>query len=283
MKIYLINLERSVDRRSHMIKELEKLIPNVSINRALCVDIKNANWTMPDNIRPGRWSSDRWALSPSDVEIFRSHMDCWKKISKSGQMGIILEDDLLFSNDFGQVIKILENENLTGIVRLDGVNLPLIINKPTKITENITISKIDSIAASAAAYSLDPITATNLLLKAKVVRTVDDYLFDPATVSKGAKGHGLPIYQIEPIITVQAQFGIYSDKSHKIPEFLKLTKRVDVKSRKSRSLSEPILYRFKKEIIRIIYRYRLKSLKKDNINNGGACRVPRLSKDLSWK
>ena len=92
-------------------------------------------------------------------------------------MGIILEDDLLFSNDFGQVIKILENENLTGIVRLDGVNLPLIINKPTKITENITISKIDSIAASAAAYSLDPITATNLLLKAKVVRTVDDYLF----------------------------------------------------------------------------------------------------------
>ena len=266
-----------------MVNELKKLLPSVSINRALCEDIKNADWEMPNNIRPGRWNSDRWALGPSDVEIFRSHMDCWEKISKSGQMGIILEDDLLFSNDFGKVIEILNNEKLTGIVRLDGVNLPLLINKPTKIIENVTISKIDSIAASAAAYSLDPTTAKNLLLKAKVERTVDDYLFDPATLYRGAKGHGLPIYQIEPIVTVQAQFGIYSDKSHKIPEFLKLTKRVDVKSRKSRSLSGPFLYRFRKEIIRIIYRYRLKRLKKTIGDDGGACRVPRLSKDISWK
>lgn len=266
-----------------MIKELTKLIPSVSIDRALCVDIKNANWTMPNDINPGHWSSDRWALSPSDIEIFRSHMDCWEKISKSGEIGIILEDDLLFSNNFGQVIEILKNENLTGIIRLDGVNLPLLIKKHTKIIKNITISKIDSIAASSAAYSVDPITATNLIIKAKVDRTVDDYLFDPATITKGAKGHGLQIYQIEPIIAVQAQFGIYSDKSKKIPEFLKLTKRVDVNSRKSRSLTGPLLYRFRKEIIRIIYRYQLKRLKIAIIDNGGAWRVPSLSKDLYWK
>ena len=84
MKIYLINLERSIDRRSHMLSELAKFLPEIPIERALCRDIKNTDWSMPEDIQPGHWKNDRWALGPSDIEIFRSHIDCWKKISESG-------------------------------------------------------------------------------------------------------------------------------------------------------------------------------------------------------
>ena len=283
MKIYLINLERSIDRRSHMFSQLAKFLPEIPIERALCKDIKNTDWSMPEGIQPGYWKSDRWALAPSDIEIFRSHIDCWKKISESGQIGIVLEDDLIFSENFQDFIEILKVENLDGIIRLDGVNLPLLIDKYIKTNNKFSISKVNSIVASAAAYALDPVTAEKLVANVKVERTVDDYLFDPTPKDRGAKGHGLPIYQLEPIIVVQAQFGTYSDVSRKAPAFLEVTKRVDVKHRKLRSLQGPMLYRFKKEIIRIIYKYRLKKRKKNILANMGEWSKPLLSKDLTWK
>lgn len=282
MKIYLINLERSVDRRNHMFSELSKLAPGITINRAACRDIKDANWSIPKDIQKGRWSSDRWALSPSDIEIFKSHIDCWKKISLSGEIGIVLEDDLIFSKSFTKIIESLKTKNLNGIIRLDGVNLPLLMSKPVTISNEFSISKVNSIAASAAAYAVDSNTAEKLISNIRVERTLDDYLFDPKPSDRGARGHLLPIYQIEPITLVQAQFGNYSDKSSKIPDFLKITKRVDVKRRRSKSLRGPILYRFKKQILRMVYKNRLKKYKKDITNKGGEWKVPTLSNDLTW-
>ena len=282
MKIYLINLERSVDRRNYMLSELSKLAPNITINRAACRDIKDTNWSMPKDIQDGRWSSDRWALSPSDIEIFKSHIDCWKKISLSGEIGIVLEDDLIFSKSFTKIIESLKANNLNGIIRLDGVNLPLLMSKSNKICNEFSISKINSIAASAAAYALDSNTAGKLISNIRVERTLDDYLFDPNPSDRGAKGHSLPIYQIEPITLVQAQFGNYSDKSCKIPDFLKITKRIDVKRRRSKSFRGPVLYRFKKQFLRMVYKNRLKKYKKALINKDGEWKVPDLSNDLSW-
>ena len=282
MKIYLINLERSVDRRSHMLSELLKLAPGVPIKRAFCKDIKDINWSMPKDIRPGRWKSDRWALGPSDVEIFRSHVDCWEKISLSDEMGIVLEDDLVFSNNFAKIVELLNSENINGIIRLDGVNLPLLMSKSAEVNHEFHISRINSIAASAAAYALDPNTARDLVSKFTIDRTLDDYLFDPTPSYRGARGHTLPIYQIEPIVAVQAQFGNYSDSSIQLPVFLKATKRIDTKNRKVKSLQGPPLYRLKKEILRIIHRKRLKRLKKNIICKNGEWKVPDLSKDLTW-
>ena len=90
-----------------MLSELSKLAPGIPIKRAFCKYIKDINCSMPKDIRPGRWKSDRWALGPSDVEIFRSHVDCWEKISFSDEMGIVLEDDLVFSNNFAKIVELL--------------------------------------------------------------------------------------------------------------------------------------------------------------------------------
>jgi hypothetical protein len=51
------------------------------------------------------------------------------------------------------------------------------MSKSNKICNEFSISKINSIAASAAAYALDSNTAGKLISNIRVERTLDDYLF----------------------------------------------------------------------------------------------------------
>ena len=282
MKGYLINLDRASDRRDYMVGMLSRLVPDMVIERAMNVDIKAANWAPPTFIQPGRWKSDRWSLGPSDIEIFRSHIDCWEKISTSGEAGLVLEDDLLFSKNFPQAIEQLKSVRPRGIVRLDGVASPMILRKCVTQMTGFTLCPVGSLTASAAAYMLDPQTAAGLVANVKIERTVDDYLFDPTPQDRGAKGHDLPILQLEPIVAIQAQFGQFSDPEQVIPAYLKATKRTDTSTRKSQIYTGPRVYRLRKELLRALYRYRLTRRVKNVIVDGGRWGIADLSPDLHW-
>lgn len=282
MKFFLINLDRAIDRRNHMMHELSRLVPDAPIERAMCVDIKTRDWAAPDFVKPGHWKSDRWSLGPSDIEIFRSHIDCWEKIAASGEAGIILEDDLLFSDDFARIIPILQAVKFRGLVRLDGVNRAILLEKSVVQFDDFTLSPVGSVAASAGAYMLDAQTASELVATVKIERTVDDYLFDPTSSDRGARGHNLPIVQLEPVVAMQAQFGQYADPMRAVPEFLKVTKRVDAPKRKARIYLGPWPYRIRKEILRALYRRRLSQRIVKTTSNGGRWGPPKLCTDLAW-
>jgi len=283
MIAYLINLDRASDRRDYMIEELSRLLPNMPVERAMCIDIKSADWVRPSFVQSGRWKSDRWSLGPSDIEIFRSHIDCWQKIAASGETGLVLEDDLLFSKKFGHAIKQLETAQLQGIVHLDGTGQPLILRNATTHLIDFSLCPVGTITASAAAYILNPKTAATLIENAKIERTVDDYLFDPTPSDRGTDGHGLPIFQLEPIVTIQAQFGTFADPVRLVPEFIKATKRVDANKRRDPKIIGPRLYRLRKEMLRALYRHRLAQRKRSTISKGGRWAVPELCYDLRWR
>lgn len=282
MKIYLINLDRAGDRRKYMMDELSRLVPDVPVVRAMCIDIKTPGWTTPTSVRAGHWRSDRWSLGPSDIEIFRSHIDCWEKIAASGELGVVLEDDLIFSDSFTSALRELEVANVKGIIRLDGIGHPLILEKSTVDLNGFTLSRTGSPTASAAAYVLDPQTAAYLATDARIERTVDDYLFDPSPSDRGARGHGLPILQLEPVVTIQAQFGHFTEPGRETPPFLVATKRVDVHKRKSRIYLGPLVYRMRKEFLRMVYRRRLAKRIQRFVSNGGRWAVVELRHELSW-
>lgn len=282
MKAFLINLDRAADRREHMLAELARLTPEIEVERAMSVDIKDPNWKAPDWIVPGRWKSDRWSLGPSDIEIFRSHIDSWETIAASGEPGLVLEDDLLFSEDFADAIKLLAETPVKGIVRLDGVDQPLILERSSHKFGQFNLSLVGSLAASAAAYMLDAETAAELVRTVRVERTVDDYLFDPTPSDRGARGHGLPIYQLEPVIAIQAQFGHFADAQKEIPDFLLATKRVDAQNRKSREYLGPLPYRLRKEVLRTLFRRRKAKRISSIGERGGRWALPVLSADLRW-
>jgi len=64
----------------------------------------------------------------------------------------------------------------------------------------------------------------------------------------GASGHGLDIFQLEPVVALQAQFGTFNKASRDMPDFLLMTKRVDMANRKNKKFRGPFLYRLKKGI-----------------------------------
>lgn len=280
MKIYLINIERASDRRQYMLGELSRLLPGVAIERAMCVDIKSDGWKAPTWVRAGRWKSDRWSLGPSDIEIFRSHMDCWEKISASREPGLVFEDDLLFAEQLATAVEVLTACAVEGLVRLDGVPGPILLGPQQPLSSGFSLARVKTIVASAGAYFVDPKTASGLAEVAQVNRTVDDFLFDPTPSDRGTSGHAAPIFQLEPAVAVQAQFGSFADERRVIPDFLLATKRADTGKRRDRRYTGPLAYRVRKELLRSVYRRRLKSRIAETLAAGGRWSSPVMSADL---
>lgn len=282
MQAYLINLDRAAERRAHMLGELERLWPELKVNRALAEDIKAPGWQPPAQYRPGKWRSDRWALGPSDIEIFRSHLDCWERIARSDQPGLVLEDDLLFSEQFRPLVEAMLQHPHPGVIRLDGLPRSLLLEAPVAIGEGSTISRLRSLAPSCAAYLLWPPAARALASQARIARTVDDFLFDPYPADRGTRGHELPVWQFEPAPCTQAQFGGYEVADRPIPECLRLTERKDTATPKNRRIKGPLLYRLRKEFLRIRHR-RLEAARVRSILAQGGRHCPaRPAAGLSW-
>ncbi|SDX65935.1 glycosyltransferase family 25 protein [Allgaiera indica] len=282
MQAFLINLDRATERRAYMLGELKRLWPELVVNRALAVDIKAPDWQPPARYRPGKWRSDRWALGPSDIEIFRSHLDCWEKIARSDQPGLVLEDDLLFSEQFRTSVEKMVQHPHPGVIRLDGLSRSLLLEAPIAICQDVGISRLRSLAPSSAAYLLWPQAAQALVSTAWIARTVDDFLFDPYPADRGTRGHGLPVWQFEPAPCTQAQFGGYEGAERSIPECLRITERKDTVIRKNRRLKGPLLYRLRKEFLRIRQR-RLEAARVRRIVADGGRHCPaQPAPGLSW-
>lgn len=228
----LISLDRAADRRDLFMEAMSRLAAEITVERARAVDVSQPGWSVPRGYRDPRWSSDRWSLRPSDIEIFLSHIDAWERIAASHAGGIVFEDDILFSDTFGPAALELARAAPDGIVKLDAVGAPHLMGPPVA-AGGLTLRRLEHYVPSAAAYFLTPETARRLAQNVRIERTVDDYLFDPYPEERGSAGHGLPIFQLDPAITVQGQFGTYADPGRPVPDFVTGTKRQDLSRRKS--------------------------------------------------
>lgn len=110
MKVYIVNLERSVDRRSYMIDMLNnyqgldiELIKAVDgrllseYERHTLFDTKRFSKTMLKEVRPG------------EIGCTLSHQKCYQRLIKSeNKSAIIFEDDLVVKEDFTPLIPRIE-------------------------------------------------------------------------------------------------------------------------------------------------------------------------------
>ncbi|HEG0496239.1 TPA: glycosyltransferase family 25 protein [Campylobacter jejuni] len=108
MKVFIINLERSLDRKEHMQKQIQKLFEiNPSLKNKLefiffkAVDAKNKEHLEFKDHFPW-WAS--WVLgrelSDGEKACFASHYKLWQECVKLDEPIIILEDDVEFSDEF---------------------------------------------------------------------------------------------------------------------------------------------------------------------------------------
>ncbi|EAK1592650.1 glycosyltransferase family 25 protein [Campylobacter coli] len=108
MKVFIINLERSLDRKEHMKKQIQKLFEkNPSLKNKLefiffkAIDAKNKEHLEFKDHFPW-WAS--WVLgrelSDGEKAAFASHYKLWQECVKLDEPIIILEDDVEFSDEF---------------------------------------------------------------------------------------------------------------------------------------------------------------------------------------
>lgn len=108
MKVFIINLERSLDRKEHMQKQIQKLFEkNPSLKNKLefvffkAIDAKNKeHLEFKDHFSWwGSWVLGR-ELSDGEKACFASHYKLWQECMKLDEPIIILEDDVEFSDEF---------------------------------------------------------------------------------------------------------------------------------------------------------------------------------------
>lgn len=108
MKVFIINLERSLDRKEYMQRQIQKLFEkNSDLKNKLefiffkAVDAKNKEYLEFKQYFPW-WAS--WVLgrelSDGEKACFTSHYKLWQECVKIDEPIIILEDDVEFSDEF---------------------------------------------------------------------------------------------------------------------------------------------------------------------------------------
>ncbi len=108
MKVFIINLERSLDRKEHMQRQIQKLFEKNSRleNKLEFIFFKAVDAKYKEHLEFKQhfpwWAS--WVLgrelSDGEKACFASHYKLWQECVKIDEPIIILEDDVEFSDEF---------------------------------------------------------------------------------------------------------------------------------------------------------------------------------------
>ncbi len=94
MKIFLVNMDKSIERLNIMKKRLSDL--DLTFERIAAVDGTKINDSEKKVITAPSWRYP-YKLTPGEIGCFMSHQKCWKKLIESKEnWALVLEDDSFF-------------------------------------------------------------------------------------------------------------------------------------------------------------------------------------------
>lgn len=194
MKIYIINLASSIDRRELQQKQLKNLGLEYEIFNAITGDDiskKTYNKHYKDWQRP---------LKKSEFGCYFSHQTIWKKLIKDNRPALILEDDILLSKHTPRLIKQFNNYTKFDLINLEVCFRKKYVDKYFKKTNNThQLIKLYLNRSGAGAYILYPSGAKKLLQhkKNKGIALADYHIHNC---------YDLKSYQVEPALATQMIF-----------------------------------------------------------------------------
>ncbi|WP_281825021.1 glycosyltransferase family 25 protein [Sphingobium sp. BS19] len=202
--IYLINLDRSVDRLHFVAQRLETL--GLSFSRIAAVD--GARLTDEERISfiSQRPRDGRRGWRQGQIGCFLSHFHAWRQIAAaSDTYGLVLEDDIHLSDVTPAVLNDISWIPADAdIVRLESTGQWLSLGKPVATAACRPIRALRSAAWGAGAYLMSREAATSLLCSDPALQTpADDFLFNR---NGSSIAQSMTTYQIVPAIAVQDKF-----------------------------------------------------------------------------
>ena len=166
MKIYVISLKDSLERRADASAQLEKL---------------NFDWEFIDAVDgrmfssiPPEYNSSKvrrllgFEMTPSELGCFLSHKKIWRLISQNKNGAVILEDDFVITKDFeSTVLNILRGTQNLDFLRLQG--LANVGNKTIEIFEDVRLCELFEDPLGSSAYYISPTCASHFIKRTKVI------------------------------------------------------------------------------------------------------------------
>ena len=202
MKIYCINLKRSVERRKFQLSQAKRL--NLDITFVDAIDYRDipekellaaANcWTRP--------------INGKDVGCFQSHKTCWKIIAQCNEPAMIIEDDIIFSLDIKKTLNAIAGTPFPKYRVYDLEYVPsrhTLAAEPSWYAQDLKATKIYINKVGAGCYILTPYVAERLLNLAGSYVMVDSWLWTRPWLEQ---------LQIEPCPAIQS---IYMAESSHVP------------------------------------------------------------------
>lgn len=174
IQIYVISLERSVDRRKRVEEQLNKT--NIQWNFLDAVD-GYALPQMPSSYQKSKVKRlQGYELTPGEIGCFLSHIKAWDLCLKNNTTTLVFEDDFLVGENLEVVIEdLLSIADHWSLVRLSGIyetNHQILINRPSYgLVKNL------GEPCGTAAYMIQPEAAKILLQSvADIYEPVDHFL-----------------------------------------------------------------------------------------------------------
>jgi glycosyl transferase family 25 len=120
--IFVINLERSIDRRLKIQKRLNELEVQFSfINAVDGRSLSNEEKSLYDDAAVNK--KMHRSLSPGEIGCYLSHIKVWEKIvTEKLPWAVVLEDDIIIDDDFPQIISNIQTLPIKwDVIRLSGL------------------------------------------------------------------------------------------------------------------------------------------------------------------
>lgn len=192
---FFINLDRETERARHMTRVLSRT--ELAAERFSAVDASEA--ASSPRYRPHSWGP-YWELSGTEVAVFESHRALWARMIDQGvDAAVILEDDVLISEQFGRAVSALADcAGSFDLVKLDGVGVTARLGPEIDLAGQAA-RPILTVLPSAAAYMVSRRGAELLLAAAERYSDhLDDFITRPRP--------GWRLFQILPALAVQGMF-----------------------------------------------------------------------------
>jgi len=189
VQILVISLQRSLDRRKQVEREMQK----ISLPWTFLDAVDGSTLAVPPiEYKPNKVKRlQGYELTSSEIGCFLSHKESWRRCLEKGLPTLILEDDFILSSHFEEsLITLIKAIPQWNFVRLNGlyeVPFKVIFEKSgVKLVKNL------GDAVGTAAYILKPEIAEQLIKhSADIYEPVDHFL-------EHQQKHGLDFLAIRP-------------------------------------------------------------------------------------
>ena len=206
---YYINVDRMTKRRQFMETQLHNAGLDDLIMRWIGIDAKTDIDLEATSYLPGRWNSPRWELSTVEVACFESHRAIWNyMIENSTGPVVILEDDVILSKDFHNLVNGIVDSNIYfDVIKLDGICKTRRFSDPVQMNIRddsiFEVRRIVQAISSSGGYMVSRHGAHKLLQWSTTFsNTVDAFIFCPR--------HSYILLQLFPAVCAQGVI-LFSD------------------------------------------------------------------------